>query len=158
MKEITNENYCQETLNLKQNIEESFLDLGERLFKIREKRLYEPSRESFDDFLMEMKMSSGTASKLINIYVKLVIGYQISVKQIASAGGWSIVAECLPIIKSREEAEEWIAKASFMTQTDIRRDIKEAMTGVQMKDCKHEWETYRFCHVCKLREKTYVKE
>jgi hypothetical protein len=156
--EIEKRNYCEETLSLKRDIEVSFLDLGERLQRIRDDQLYFPSWDTFEDFMMEMKMSAGTASKLINIYQRFVLEYKISTKAIAKAGGWSIVAECLSIVKSKEEAVEWIEKASLMTQTDIRREIKEAKTGIPMSECKHDWVSLRFCKCCGLRERTYEDE
>jgi hypothetical protein len=152
--------YCEETIRLKENIEMSFLELGERLMRIRDERLYENNWEAFEDFLMEVKISNGTASKLINIYQRFVLEYKIPLKKLASAGGWSVVAECLPLIKSKDEALEWLEKAGFMTQTDIRREMKEAKTGIMMKDCDHDWEyiSFRTCSKCSLKERVYEKE
>jgi hypothetical protein len=152
--------YCEETIRLKENIEVAFLDLGERLMRIRDERLYENNWDAFEDFLMEVKISSGTASKLINIYQRFVLEYKISTKKIALAGGWSIVAECLPLVKTKDEALEWLEKAGFMTQTDIRREMKEAKTGIMMKDCEHDWTYIKFrtCEKCSLKERVYEEK
>lgn len=151
-------NYCQETLRLHESLQIAFIDLGQRLMIIRDERLYEQEYGDFDDFLIEMKMSSGTASKLINIYQIFVQKYKISLKRIAKAGGWSILAECLPMIRSREDAEDWLTKAELMTQTDFRRTYKEAKTGVSMTECKHDWIHLRICKCCGLRERDYESE
>lgn len=146
--------YCKETMAIKDHIEESFIELGKRLLAIRDERKYEPYWSSFDEYLWEMKLDKSRSSKLINIYEKFVVLYKIPIKDITKAGGWTLLAETLPVVHSREEAEEWVAKAPDMRQIDIRKEVKEIQTGIDMSKCKHE-NAYviRVCPDCGDRER-----
>lgn len=151
--ELDNISYCNDALLLKDTIEVSFLSLGERLYNIRERKMYEGQWSSFSEYVMEFKnISEGTASKLINIYQKFVITYGIEPRQIAGAGGWSVIAETLPLVKSKDDAIHWLEQSTLLSRSDLRRTIQEAKTGVDMADCKHE-DTYTIevCRICGVR-------
>lgn len=149
--------YVEETKGLKEAIEGRFIELGKRLKRIRDERLFEPQYHSFDEWLPEMKMSQPTISKLINIYDRFVTEYGISEQQLLKAGGWTVIAEILPVSKTKEDAKEWIEKAENLTRTDLRAEIKEHKTGKKekkRKDCEHR-KAYdqRVCPSCGLKVK-----
>lgn len=154
----TNTEFCAATLELKNSIEVSFLELGKRLLNIRDERLFEPNWESFPSYLQEMKMTEATASRLINIYAKFVLEYELAPAKVAEAGGWATLSELLPVIKrgTKEEAVAWLNKASTLTKDDLRKEVKEAMSGIEMAKCKHE-ETLLFkrCVTCKDTWRVY---
>lgn len=147
--------FCNQILEYKGGIEASFLELGRRLRLVREERLYSDQWESFDDYLMELKnISLPTATKLINIYGTFVVEYKIPVKKLVQAGGWTMLAETLPVVKSKEDALAWLEKATLLTRTDLRREIQEANTGILMRDCEHEESAYlRVCLRCGIKER-----
>lgn len=147
-----NVTYCNQTLTLKNSIEESFLELGARLMNIRDNCLYEGQWESFEDYLLEFKnISEGTASRLINIYKKFVVEYNFAPKLLAEAGGWSVLAETLPNVNSLQEAEYWLGEATALTRTHLRRTLKEHKTGIKMDTCAHlETYTLQICKTCKV--------
>lgn len=150
--------YCDETLEFKDKLEAGFLELGKRLANIRDNRLYEGKWDNFELYLMEFKnLSESTATKLINIYKKFVVEYGIKESDIVKAGGWSLLAETLPVVSNKKEAQHWVHSAGILNRTDLRRSIRETMTGVEMKDCKHQWVTFRLCTCCGLRERVYDK-
>ncbi len=154
--EITNFNYCQETVKLKQTIETSFLSLGERLSKIRDNRLYSGQWETFELFLEDAKLSPATASKLINIYQKFYLQWDIKAQELVDAGGWSVVATLLPICKTKEEAQGWLETAQLKSRSDLEKDIKEAKTGLMMADCLHPRKyVVEICPDCGDRRKVY---
>lgn len=161
--EIENLNYCNKAISLEKDISKQFLLLGEYLYRIDSERLYEPQWTSFNEFIKEFKsLSQASVSKLLNIYSRFVIDYQIPEDKLIGVGGWTNIAEILPITKSKEDALEWIDKATVLTRSDLRKEISEKKTGVQMSECKHEdYYVIKVCKIChdKIRlEETGVTE
>ena len=149
--------YCDETIAFTKTIEASFLELGRRLKVIRDERLYEVSWEDFASYLMEFRnLSESSASKLINLYEVYVLRYAFPVKRIADVGGWSLLAEALPVIKDKQSAEHWLTQATLLTRTDLRREIKEAKTGKEMRKCDHKKRyVFSYCPTCGLKERIH---
>lgn len=142
---------CSTAIKLKNQIETAFIALGKLLYDIKEQRAYEQEYETWVLFLMEVRLTESTASKLMKIYETLVLGYKIPEDRIASAGGWTVVYDLLPLATTKETAEEWLDKATQMTRTDIQREIKESKTGIPMTDCEHEWASFQLCRKCGLK-------
>jgi hypothetical protein len=144
--------YCNETIILKEQLEEGFVMLGARFLQIRDQEMFKPQWTSFPEYLMEMKMSESTASKLISIHQKLVMECGLEPKQIAKAGGYTEVYEILPFVKDKKSAEEWLQKAETLTRDDLRKEITEEKTGISMAKCEHKHtRTIEICLDCKLR-------
>lgn len=148
--------YCNDTIALKTTLEEGFLVLGERLAKVRDEELYKPTWDAFEDFLEEMHLSPATASKLINIYLKLVIEFKIPKTKLLEMGGWSDLSEILPLVKNKGEAEEMIDNLAPLNRQHRRGLLTEKKTGVIIDNCKHK-DTYtiKICRTCGDREKIY---
>jgi len=157
----TERNYelCQEAISLKDNIEGQFVALGEHLKAIRDDKKYLPSWETFADYLQEMKMSEATASKLISIYEKFILQFGYTPLQIVHAGGWSTVSEILPMIKTAEDAKQWLFDAEHLTRSDLRIKITEARTGKPQEACKHA-DSYALnvCRTCGFKSKIHEQE
>lgn len=151
-----NYEYCQNALKLKKNIEVEFLVLGEHLLSIRNKHLYQPHFSSWTEFLWEMKLSENVAKKLIQIYSVFIIQFGFKPEKIAEAGGWSVLQDILPMIKSKEDASKWLELAGAQTRSDLRKEIKESKTGIIMSSCKHK-DTYvvEVCRDCGERHQLY---
>ena len=132
-----NYDFCEKTIALKENLELSYLELAKHLHLIELNRMYLPNFDTWEDFLIEVKISRATASKLLNIWRRLVIEYKITPETLAKAGGWSVVAEVLPYATSRTASEDWLCKARNNTRSDLRKFLKEAKTGLVMVDCRH---------------------
>jgi len=148
--------FCNDTIDLKGSIENKFLELGKRLYDIREESKFRPNYETFEDFCMELKMSPATVSKLVNIYQKFVLSYCLDPQLVANAGGWSVVAEVLPMVTSKTSAKKWLNLASTLSRNDLRKEIKEKTTGIIQYDCKHK-DTFmiRICRICGNKERVY---
>lgn len=151
--------YCQRTLSLKATIESAFLELGERLMKIRDEKLFVGQFETFELYCDEMKMSGAVVNKLINIYQKFILQYAMDESRLLEAGGWSQLAEILPYIKDRDDAEDLVDKAKVLSRKDLRDYLKERKTGVDQQKCKH-GDTYdiRCCKTCGLKIKIIKDE
>lgn len=150
MNEIQSYEYCEETIKFKQNIENSYLGLCARLHKIKTERLYEASYETWAVFLEELRIDKLTAERMVKIYDTFVLKYGISPAKIEGAGGWSVVAELLPISNSKEEAEEALDYATGALRKDVRIYVHAKRFGKESeKMCRHH-DTYlvRICRDC----------
>jgi len=138
-KPFTPLDFCEDAINKKHFLEMQWLELCAMLKEIRDKDLFAGRWDTFEDFLTDpaMGMDKGTASKMINIHEKLTLEYKVKPTMIANAGGWSKVAELLPTVKNKEDAEAWLAKAAVLSKSDLRKEIKEEKTGIQMSKCRH---------------------
>lgn len=150
--ETKNYEYCNDTINLKRSIEGTFMVLAEHLSNIKAQSLYLPAWSSWEEYVNELKMSTNMVNKLIQMHEMLVLEYSIPTKQVIAAGGWTVIADLLPIIKTKAQAVEWLEKAKTLTRDDLRKEMKEAKSGVQMSSCKHK-NTYTIvvCRDCGLK-------
>lgn len=151
--------FCEETIKTKYALEASFLALAQRLKRIKEEMLYEDQWADFGAFLMELKMSETMANRLIQIYEVFVVQFKCAPARLGEAGGWSSLADILPVVKSKKDADLWLDKAINLTRTDLRRELKEEKTGKPMASCKHRSVYYlRICEDCGLRERVYIND
>lgn len=148
-------NILQECISLRHSLEVGFLKLGEYLKKIREEKLFEGKYESFEDFLLELRVSKATASKLEAVYEYFILKYRFPSKTIAQIG-WSSLYEIqrkLPKGIKKKEVEQWIDKGKLLTRVDTTRELDTMNAG----EHEHDWYELRLrvCRVCHLREKIY---
>lgn len=150
--------YCKQTMELKQKIEGSFILLGKRLMEIRDKKKFLPNYENFNDFVVDIKLDPGTASKLIKIYQHFIIDLKIHPKAVSSVGSWTNVYEIVKVVKTKKDAREWLDKAKHLTKTDLQKEIMEVTKGVVEKDCPHD-DTYKLelqvCRKCGAKYKVH---
>lgn len=146
--------YCKETVLLKNKLEESFLELGERLYKIRNERLYEQEGyESFALFVWELKMSESSASKIISVYEKLILELGVEKEKVIAVGGYSIAYPIAQFVKTKDEAENWLDKGAVLTKKDIEEEIREVKKGIHTCDM---YELHiKQCKICGKKEKVY---
>ena len=148
LSETSKHKFCSEAIGLKQEIEGDYLTLGAMLKKIRDEQLWEAGWSSWDEYIMELKISLATASKIINVYKVFYIEYKIPEKKLVLTGGWSVLAEYLPMITEQstyQEVKKFVEDASTLSRQDIRRNIIEARNGVDMTTCKHPNSFKLFC-------------
>lgn len=144
--ELQQHTYCEKAISLKNDLETGFIVLAEHLYNIHENNLWEASYGSWIEFTWELKMSPNHINTLMRIYRTLIIGYGLKAENVITAGGWSVVAEILPVITSKQDAVKWILKAQQLTREDLRKEVKEAKTGLPMAQCQHAHAvTYTMC-------------
>lgn len=129
--------YCNDTLDLKKEIEGNFIYLAERLHTIKQHNLFEPQWSSFLEFCFEMRISQNMANKLMQIYEVFILGYGFKPEEITTVGGWGTLQEILPMVKTKKDAVHWMKEASILTVSDLRKNIREERTGIDMAKCKH---------------------
>lgn len=152
--------FCEETSELKTHTEEAFLELGSRLKKIKDEKLYEGRWEDFDHYCREeLKMVDKTAYKLINIFETFVLKYNVPVDKLAKAGGWTMLATVVSAVENKEDAEECVDMAIHsQSKKDLTQWVKEKKTGIKVEECKHkEYREYtlRECTKCGFSWRVY---
>lgn len=150
---VVKREYIKETLALKKRMESSYLELGERLQRIRDERLYEPDFENFASFCWEAKLAESTASRLISVYQKFVVEYGINKDKLSSLG-WTNLYVMLPLATDKNKAKELVEDSISLRREDILEKVREETKG---KNCEHDWYEVRIkqCRNCGAREKLY---
>lgn len=155
MNEIEGYNKCEMAKQKKKNIEFEFLALAQLLSEIREERAYSPMHDSFEEFLMELDISPGTASKLMSVYEKLVVQFQIPQQSIVDTKGWSKAYLVAKNCETKEEAEEWLERAKIAHRRDLEADFKETYQGIDQSACEHEFRILKICKKCNHKEEEF---
>jgi hypothetical protein len=147
--------YCNDALALREDIEVNFLLLGEYLYNIKEHRLYEPQWSDWIEYCFETRISQNNINKLIQIHKTFILEYGFERKQIATAGV-SLLSDVLPAIQNKKDATEWLKKATLLTRQDLRKELTEHRTGIDMAKCKHK-DTYtiEICRTCGQRHEVH---
>lgn len=150
MKEIQAFDFCKETIEVKNRIEKGYMELCARLYRIKNERLYEGHFTEWELFLEELHILPSVASRMIKIYEVFVIEQKISPAKIEKAGGWSVVAELLPVAVNKEASEDLLEMAQTLTRRDLRIHVQTLKIAPRSEvDCKHR-DTYflRICRDC----------
>lgn len=159
MMDIQKYDYCNDTIKLKENIEQSFLFLGERLKKIRDEDLYKDGWASFEDYLDELDMNKSVASKLITVYETFSVKFPTPPQELITPKGWTNLYEIATVIKTYDDYTKWLSDWQVLRSSDLRIKVREAKSGVLQEQCKHE-DSYllRICRTCNARYQEYEEE
>jgi len=152
--EIQSYNFCKNALELEKKMRNSYFILAGCLYKIQNEKLYEPHWSSFEEFCWEFKdISSSTVSKLISVYKKFILEFNLSPVKLNNIG-YSLLYAIIPVVKTKEDADEWLLKAEELTRSDLSKFIKEKQTGIDMTKCKHkDFYEIRICRDCGERQR-----
>ena len=123
--------------NLKQNMEENFVQLGQLLSDIRRTKLFKfKGYKTFKEFVEnEFNMSGSFAAKIISnfdLFIRELDVDEHSAKEI----GLDKLNMIKPLVKQSEfnEKQDWIKKAQELPTTELRDEIKEIRENKKNKD------------------------
>jgi hypothetical protein len=119
--------FLRETVDLVRQIETRFLELGARLFRIREKELWKGTYDSYQEFLDVARISPGNASILASIHRHYVVEGNISPEKLAGIG-YSNLYEAIPLIE-REGVKAAVTKAETLTRSEIKDEVRDVKHG-----------------------------
>ena len=142
-----NEEYLRQTKELVTSIQTRFLELGARLFKIREEKLWQGSFDSYVDFLDSARISESQASIFANIHKHYVLDGGIDMQRLAQIG-YSNLHKAIPLIE-REGVEVAVVKAQTLTREEIKDEVREAEHGIHTHVPKDD-KRFAFCQCGKL--------
>ena len=138
--------YIRETIDLVKSIETRFLELGARLYRIREEKLYLNTYDTYTDFLEAAHINPGHASILYSIHKNYIIDGGKEQNSLAGIG-YSNLYEAIPLIE-RDGVENAVLKAETLTRSEIKDEVREQKHG------EHEHvvgiERFGICHCGKF--------
>lgn len=129
MSEIKPNEFVRETIELVKSIETRFLELGARLYKIREEKLWEGTYYSFNHFLADLQLTPGNASILASVHKNYVIEGGIEPAQLAGIP-YSNLYEAIPLIE-KEGVTSAAVKAETLTRAEIKEEVQEKKLGTE---------------------------
>ena len=137
--------YLRETIDIIKQIETRFLELGSRLYTIREKRMWEGTYDSFNEFLDTARITPGHASILISIHKNYIIEGKRTQEQLAGIG-YSNLYESIPLIE-REGVENAVIIASTLTRSEIKDEVRDIRHGEHDHEIGIDrWATCKTCN------------
>lgn len=154
---ITQEQYTafiKETLQLRQNLEEGFLELGARLAKIRNEELYKGHYDNFKEFLEDARLTESFASRLITIHTKLVEDMGVSRETLVPIG-WSSLYQIAKYTDDKEETQELLQLAQKVRRQDLEDELRERKTGCTEHDLSDERIVLAKCKKCGTMVRIY---
>ncbi len=135
--DMTPDEKMEAVANLKQNMEENFVQLGQLLFDIRKTKLFKfKGYKTFREFVEnEFNMSGSFAAKIISnfdLFIRELDVDEHSAKEI----GLDKLNMIKPLVKQSEfnDKQEWIKKAQELPTTELREEIKETRENNRNKD------------------------
>lgn len=119
--------FLRDTIDLVRSIETRFLELGSRLFKIREEKLWGDTYDSYQEFLDAAHINPGHASILASIHKHYVIDGGVNKDTLAGIG-YSNLYEAIPLIE-KEGIKKAVAKAETLTRSEIKDEVRDQKHG-----------------------------
>lgn len=127
---------------------ELYLNIGKLLLSLTKNKrykLYGSHIETMNDFLKEIGLKRSTAYTYMNTWK--TFGSHLNNTSLTAP--YKRLIEALPLIKSDDDAVQWIEKAKVLTPTDYKAEIHKGKTGVSDLECDHaETESYERCLKC----------
>ncbi len=135
--DMTPDEKMEAVTNLKKNMEENFVQLGQLLSDIRKTKLFKfKGYKTFKEFVEnEFNMSGSFAAKIISnfdLFIRELDVDEHSAKEI----GLDKLNMIKPLVKQSEynEKQDWIKKAQELPTTELREEIKEIRENKKNKD------------------------
>jgi len=136
--------YLRQTKELVTSIQTRFLELGGRLFNIREKGLWKDFYDSYSDFLQDIDVTESQASIFSTIHevFKLKGGFK---DETLSKIGYSKLYSVIPLIE-KNGIDLALSKALTLPRDEIQDEIRLMKHGEHK--CVLEAERFAFCQTC----------
>lgn len=134
--------FLRDTIDVVSQIESRFIELGKRLYKIKEDKMWEATYESYAEFLGDAKITPGHASILTTIYKAYVIDKGVSEDALYGVG-YSNLYEAIPLIEGKG-VDFALGNARELTRGEIKDAAREHVHGA----CNHKDKEYEVFHKC----------
>jgi hypothetical protein len=126
--ELTTDEKIQVVSDLKKNLEENFIQLGQLLSEMKRSKLFKyKGYPNFKEFVeSEFNFSSAFANKIVGNFDLFILELDVdehSVKQI----GLDKLNVIKPLVRNSnfDETEEWIKDATELSTTELKEKVKE---------------------------------
>lgn len=141
---MSNANYLRETIDLVKQIETRFLELGARLYKVQQEKLWDGEYDSFMEFIDAAGLKRPFATILTTIHKVYVVEGRVSAPKLAAAG-YSKLYDAIPLLEGAD-TKTVVAKATLLTLSELRDEVRDENHA----ECKHE-NIIQICADCKKR-------
>lgn len=130
----------------------SMVNIAERLWRIRAEELWSGTWSSWEEFLENLGIKKGTASKLCTLYERIVVQLKFPTETLHSAP-WTNLYQALPMMTDGEKAKSALAIASTLTSKEINQELYEHKHG---RECSHDhFHFLKYCEDCKAYIRVY---
>lgn len=119
--------FVRETIDLVKQIETRFLELGARLYRIREEKLYAATYDTYYDFLEAAHINQTMASMLYGIHQHYIVNGGRTQEELAGIG-YSNLYKAIPLIESKG-VKKAVMSAKTLTRGDIEDEVREVRHG-----------------------------
>lgn len=119
--------YVRETIDLVKQIETRFLELGARLYHIREKNLWSGTYESYSEFLDSAHLNRSMATMLYAIHKTYIIEGGKSMQELAGIG-YSNLYKAIPLIEERG-VDKTVIAAETLSRDEIEDEVRDKKHG-----------------------------
>jgi len=153
----TPQDFLQQTLILKRSLERDFLELGARLKRIRDERLYEGTYDSFREFLDDAKLTESFASRLITIHSRFIEQFHMKQDELSDIG-WSSLYQIASYTEDEEEAIELVGLAKRVRRVDLEDEIRERKTKCSEHEFGEERIVLKKCIHCGKTVRVYEED
>lgn len=124
--------FVRETIDLIGQIETRFLELGARLYKIREQKLWSETYDSYQEFLDTAHINPGLASMLASVHKRYVLDGKIPQEKLVGIG-YTNLYEAIPLIEANG-VDVAVVKASTLTRNEIKDEVRDENHGIHMHE------------------------
>lgn len=128
--------FCEETKQLKNGIQVAFVNLGFRLFRIREEKLYQPNYNDFHEYCNEIGETEGNMSKIISIYEKFVLKFGYDQKRLGDIGSAKLYT-IKKVSETQELADYWLEQAELLPVRELKKKVDAFVGGTDIDECEH---------------------
>lgn len=134
--------FLRETIDVVRQIENRFIELAGRLYKIRDKEMWKSSYESYGEFLEAARILPAQASILVAVYRNYVVLRGVPEANLSGIG-YSTLYEAIPLLE-KEQTDTVVEKARVLTRSEIQDEVREKTNGI----CTHEGKPFEVYHKC----------
>ncbi len=127
--------------NLKNKLEDNFLQLGQLLSEVKSRKLFlQKGYKTFKEFIEnEYKMAGSLASKLIGVHEVFVRRLDLDDGTIADIGIEQLHM-IKPLVKDKDigvnEQDYWVEKAQTLSAADLRDEVKDTRAKQKQQTMK----------------------
>lgn len=148
---VVPQEYVNETLKLKHQIEGAFIYLGERLYTIRHEEMWRGMYNTYAEFLADMDITEGHASKLRQVYERFILKLDMKVEDI-SPYGLRRLYEILPRCTDKRTTLATLDDIKGLTASDVHKKMKSE--GAEEHKCDGKIKL-QMCSVCNITRRVY---
>jgi hypothetical protein len=141
-----------ECKNLIFRMEETYVELAEKLYEINAHRLYRfyqdangETYKSFEEWVeKELSMAARKGFYLTNIYKRLVVDLGVPKEQL-KAVSFSKAREFAGVVETAKDAETWIEKSKSMNYAEVLEEVRDQKGRKNAKQKGVEGSIHRWC-------------